>query len=299
MANSIVVNIYADEIQLIACPYTQEEWFYIGIVVEDISNPLLDDIISERFLNNFDKESPYYSKNNREIHWSKLRDADAYHICKRWFKYILDVGKSGRKFYAYILGINNSKLNREEFGGDNFTNRYNKFFRSAILYALKTFFPGRKIIVDHVFHEVGQQQNHDYFPWHSIFKIGSSEKDISFNRDTIEFLPKDNKRDRRSNLIQLCDAFMGAAVTIIHGLPRSNKSNYKEKLCRLIFPLIERMINNPKNVNSSYEYANRIMIRFFPRQKTVQNDLRRMTNQFFTKRNLSFADQISGQLSLF
>ncbi len=64
----IEINIYADEIQLKKCPYTNEKWIYIGIVVEDLSNPLLKDIIEERFCNNFDKKCPYYASNNRIIH---------------------------------------------------------------------------------------------------------------------------------------------------------------------------------------------------------------------------------------
>ncbi|MEO0118796.1 MAG: hypothetical protein ABIK66_06710, partial [candidate division WOR-3 bacterium] len=133
----IEVNIYADEIQSKECPYTKEEWFYIGIIVEDIKNPLLEDIAKIRFCNNFDETSPYYKKNNRVIHWVEINDAETKNICRRWFEYILNPGKSERKFYTYILGINNSKLNKEEFGGTDFNTRYNRFFRSAILYALK------------------------------------------------------------------------------------------------------------------------------------------------------------------
>lgn len=32
----IEVNIYADEIQSKECPYTKEQWFYIGVIVEDV-----------------------------------------------------------------------------------------------------------------------------------------------------------------------------------------------------------------------------------------------------------------------
>jgi hypothetical protein len=54
---------------------SQDKWFYIGIIVEDLANSLLEDIISERFINNFDKNSPYYDKNNRIIHWIEINDA--------------------------------------------------------------------------------------------------------------------------------------------------------------------------------------------------------------------------------
>ncbi len=143
----VEINIYADEIQSEKCPYTGDIWFYIGIIAEDLSNPLLEDIILERFCNNLDCKSPYYLKNNRIIHWSEIDDIDTKNICRRWFEYILDVSKSSKKFYCYILGINDTKLNKEEFDlTDPFNSKYNRFFRSAILYALKTFFPNMKII---------------------------------------------------------------------------------------------------------------------------------------------------------
>jgi len=117
------VNTYADEIFSKRCPYTKDEWFYTGLIAEDLNNPLLDDVIHERYMErNYDKNSPYFQKNDRIVHWSEINDADTYNIAKRWLKYILDPSKSGRKFYTYILGINNSKLNKEEFGGYSFKN---------------------------------------------------------------------------------------------------------------------------------------------------------------------------------
>ncbi|MEO0268970.1 MAG: hypothetical protein ABIN73_04420 [candidate division WOR-3 bacterium] len=295
----IEVNIYADEIQSKECPYTKEQWFYIGIIVEDIKNSLLDDIIRIRYCNNFDKTSPYYKKNNRVIHWVEINDADTKNICKRWFEYILNPGKSERKFYTYILGINNSKLNEEKFGGTDFNTRYNRFFRSTILYALKTFFPNKKIIVKNIFHEKGPQQCDEYFPWHCIYKITEREENIDFECDEILFLPKDHKEDERSNIIQLCDAFMGACISIIHGIKESKRSKYKEELMDLILPLITRMIDEPQNINSKYCHANRIMIRFFPKHKTAPDHINKVQNQFYTRRQLYYFEKKSGQIRLF
>lgn len=296
----VEVNIYCDEIQSKKCPETKEEWFYIGIVVEDVSNPLLSDIISERFCGNLDKNSPFFKKNNRIIHWSEINDADTKNICKRWFEYILTPEKSEKKFYAYILGVNDSKLNREEFASkSSFNSKYNRFFRSALLYALKTFFPNKKIIVRNVFHESGQQEHHEYFHWHCIYKIQKKEELIEFKCKEIVPLPKDHKIDERSNLLQLCDAFMGACTSIIHGIKESKASKYREELMDLLLPLVERMMRNPKNLNSRYKYANRIMIAFFPKEKTRPDDIRRVKNQFFTERHLHYLETKSGQLRLF
>lgn len=295
----VKIRMFADEIQSKKCPYTNENWFYIGIVVEDLSKPLLEDIISQRFCGNLDKNSPYYEKNNRIIHWSEIIDIDTKNICKRWFEYILNPN-SIQKFYTYILGINDSKLNKEEFDGkEQFNSKYNRFFRSAILYALKTFFPNKKIIVQNIYHEKGQQEYHDFFPWYSIYKIDKEEKNITFNTNEIEFLPKDHRKDEKSNLIQLCDAFMGSCTSIIHGIQKSNTSKYREELMDIIFPLVKRMINEPYNKNSRYQHSNSIMIRFFPKDKSAPDDLKRLQNQFYTMRGLYYVEQKNGQQSLF
>lgn len=295
----IVVNIYADEIFAKKCPYTDYKWHYIGIIVEDINKPLLPEIIRERFCNNFDTSSPYFEKNNKQVHWSGIRTADVKNICKRWFVYILDPVKSSDKFYCYILGLNDSFLNKEEFDPENdFNSKYNKFFRTAINYALKCFFGNQKIIIKHIYHEQGQQQHHQYFPWHAIYKLQNEEQNFTFETTQIEFLQKDHKIDEKSNLIQLCDCFMGAVTNIIHGFDVSISANYRVELIDILIPLVQRMINKPNNKNSHYKHANRIMIRFFPKEKTDLNDPQRYINHFYTTRRLKYLEDKSGQLSL-
>lgn len=295
----IRVNIYADEIFKKECPYTKDEWFYIGIILEKLDNSLLDDILIERFCNNFDRTSIYFEKNNKIVHWNEIRIADTKNICMRWFKYILESNRSRNKFFSYILGINNSKLNIEEFDIHNkFNSIYNRFFRSAILYALKTLFPKKQIIIENIYHEEGQQEFHKYFPWHCIYKIDQKEENMIFRCSEIKFLPKDHKKDKRSNLIQLSDTFMGACIGIIHGIHKSKKSKYREELMDCILPLVQRMIKEPKNKNSHYQHANRIMIRFFPNQNTKPDDIRRVFNHFYSNRKLYYLNAKNIQLMI-
>ncbi len=61
------VNIYGDEICSKKCPYTGDEWMYIGIIIENTDFPLLPDIITERYLGNRDKKNPYFNKNKKVI----------------------------------------------------------------------------------------------------------------------------------------------------------------------------------------------------------------------------------------
>lgn len=293
------VNIYADEVQSRVCPINNNKWHYIGLIVENYDLPLLEDIIFERFKGNDDKKSPYYNKNNRVVHWSEIKDADTKNICKRWLEYILNPRKSRKNFYSYILGLNDSKLTREEFNtNDEFNSKYNRFFRSAVLYALKTFFPGKGIIVKNIFHEEGQQQNNKYFPWHCIYKL-EDVGNVTFNCDNIIFLSKDHKKDKRSNIIQLCDCVLGASTSIIHGIKKSNNSKYREELVDVYLPLLKRLIEAPDNRNSRYAYYKRIMIRFFPKEKSKLGDDKRLKNQFYSKRTLYYCKQRSGQACLF
>jgi len=291
----IELNLYADEVQEIECPYTNDKWIYIGLIVEMLDKPLLGEIISIRYLNNFDINSPYFDKNDRVIHWAEIKSADTKNIAKRWIKYILDPSKSGDKFYAYVLGINTSKLNLEEFDTENiFNSVYNRFFRSAVLYILKSAFPNDQIIVKNIFHEEGQQAHHKFFPWHCIHKIEESEEDIIFECTEITFLPKSHREneggDKRSNLIQLCDLLLGLCVGLLHRIGTGKKNEYREELLNLFLPLFERIIKNPKNPNSRYQYKDRIIIRFFPYEKTNLGDYRRMLNQFYTNRKIFFID---------
>lgn len=294
----IRVNIYADEVQSRECPETKEKWHYIGLVLENLENPLLDDIIRERFYGNYDIASPYYEKNNKTVHWSEIDSADQKNICKRWFEYILDPNRSQKTFYSYILGLNDSKLVRNEFASsDEFNSKYNRFFRSAISYCLKTFFSGKDIVVENIFHEEGQQQYNEYFPWHCIYKLKQNDG-ISFKCNNITFMPKDHKTCKQSNLIQLCDCVLGVSTGIIHGIEKSNNSEYREELANIYLPLLKRILFEPKKKYSSYKYYKRILIGFFPKDKTELGDERRWVNQFYTNRVLYYCERKSKQMIL-
>lgn len=296
----VKINIYADEIMSKECAYTKNKWHYIGIIIEDYSNPLLDDIISERYCNNFDKNSPFYGKNNKIIHWTNIRSVDETNIIKRWFEYILNPAKSKTKFYSYILGINDSLLNKGEFDlYQEFNSKYNRFFRSTIQYSLKCFFPGKKIIIKNIYHEIGQQQNHEYFPWHVIYKLKEEEPEFfTFEKEEIIFLSKDHNVDKRANIIQLCDCVLGVSVSLLHGIEKSNRAEYRSELAEIYLPLFKRTIKNPLNANSRYKYSNRIMVSFFPKEKTMPDDIGRSKNQFYTDREIRYLEDISGQEKL-
>ncbi len=297
------INIYADEIQVKRCPYTDNKWIYIGLIIDHANNSLLMDIINRRYKGNFDTKSPYFKKNDRIIHWSTISDRDTKNIAMRWLEYILNPD-SHTKFYGYILGINISKLNLKEFDPINkFNSIYNRFFRSAVLYALKVFFSNKKIIVENIFHEKGQQQHHKYFPWHCIYKIEELEFNIKFACKNITFLPKNHREseggDQRSNLIQLCDLFLGVSTSIIHGIEKSGTSHYREELADFFLPLLREIINPQYRENRAYNLSSNIIIKFFPKERTDINEFRRNMHQFYTCRSLKYEEVKSGQIKLF
>jgi len=79
---------------------------------------------------------------------------------------------------------------------------------------------------------------------------------------------------------------------------KSNNSKYREELADLYLPLFKRVVNEHRNKNSRYQHSNRIIIRFFPRDKTNIGDEKRLTNQFYYQRNLCYTEQKSGQMLL-
>lgn len=287
----IEVNIYADETMNRKCSDTKHNWHYMCLIFERVDKPLLDDLIIERYCNNFDSASPYYFKNNKILHWTEMKNADEINICKRWFQYILNPEKSSDKFYCYILGLNESYLSDDEFDADNkFNSIYNRFFRTAIEYSLKCFWGNNEIVIKNIFHEQGQQQDHAYFSWHPIDKLQNKKNNFKFETDKIQFLSKDHKIDEKANILQLCDCFLGAIVNLIHGIenPESKKSRSKNELLDLLLPLCQRMTKKPDNPKSSYRHKNRIMIQFFPKNKCEKGDIRRFQNQFYSDRPLKY-----------
>jgi hypothetical protein len=300
---NLELTLYADEAMNRKCPYTGNNWHYICIIFERIDKSLLEDIIIERYCNNFDNSSPYYQKNNKILHWTDLSSADEKNICKRWFDYILAPHKSDKKFYCYILGLNESYLNNEEFDPkDKFGSIYNRFFRTAIEYGIKTLFPEEsfsQIIIKNIYHEQGQQQHHNLFKWHPIDKL-VEKTNFQFETNEIIFLPKDHNNNEQANILQLCDCFFGAVVNIIHGLENENskRSKLKKELLDLLISHIYKIIH-AESLGKN-ERVNNILLRFFPKQKSRPDDiLQRSQNQFYSKRKLKYHEENSGQLSFY
>ncbi|HMB26345.1 MAG TPA: hypothetical protein VKP03_02925, partial [Patescibacteria group bacterium] len=127
----------------------------------------------------------------------------------------------------------------------------------------------KKIIVDKIIHEDGEQMASEIFPWHPIYKIGKSFQNITFIDEEIKFISDDHKIDWSANFIQLTDLFLGVVKNYFHN---SSQKEHKIKITKKFLPLIERIIQNPYNFRSSYNYYNRIDINFFPKKNLQFNN---------------------------
>ncbi len=282
--NACHVNVYADEIQKVTSVVTGEDWLYTAAIYELNDRPLIEDLIFNRYRKDQPNWEDFVIQNDSEIHWSNMKDDNnKKNILKRWLDYILaDCNPGKRKFYFSVYGINLSNLNIDEFGETQiFNNIYNRFFRSMLLYSLKKFFSSG-VIVDHIYHEEGQQAEHKCFDWHTVFKLDEDEN-INLSCEHVEFLPKSHKNEPRSNAIQLCDSLVGIFKDIHLGYGQNYSNNKKEILSSNFTNelIIKRVIKEPKNIKSSYGYANRFHISLFPKTKSDPGSLTRLMNNYY------------------
>lgn len=321
MDKSIVLNLYCDEIKeyplKIQCFNVSEKWTYIGIlfVPEFSLKKLYNDFTNLRCLSQQPKQwgsctthCPYHDLNDTEIHYQSVDESTKYKIASNWIDYWLN---DREKIYFYILGINLTKLDWNKFGPrnqkDKHTIIYNRFFRTALKGALKTYFGAYDtIIIQNIFHDRGNAEYHKYFPWHPIYKLQSEEDKIYFVNEQIKFINSDHRESDgdpvHSQFIQFIDIILGCFANCIH-LNSINKNKYS--LAVKAFPLVSRIIKRPENPNSRYKYYKRQMAQFFPKENLKGMDEKSLEykhkrfSQFYTFRELAIEREINGQLSMF
>lgn len=299
-SNPTRINIYADEVQNHKDQITGEIWMYIGVTFEQLELPILDQLIEKRYCKDRDGWEEYVKNNDSCIHWTEIKSVNERNICERWIESTI----VNERFFFSILGINLSNLSVEEFGRkDHFNVIYNRFFRTHISYSLKKFF-GKGVIVENIYHEEGQQENSDYFNWHTIFILDKDEH-LNFKCNEIVFLPKDHKKDIRSNVVQLTDLYLGVFKDLHLGLPEEVKNSktfntYKKPLLEKLVPLLKRTVENPDNVNSSYKTFKRVNISLFPKTKSEKGDIKRLLNNFYEPKDviLGYFEQDNPQMRL-
>ncbi len=261
------MKLFCDEVIL-------KEWLFIGILIvpETIETNFLQALLNKRcghpdnnkIWGKCDLACSYHTKNNTEIHYTEVdRSRDKFFIAEKWIDYLLN---DTENIYFYILGIDLEKLNQSFFGDKKQQhNIYNRFFKTAILKSVKSYFyKYQQIIISEIYHDSSTAlETHAYFSWHSIFKIGSRDSKVKFTAKDIEFIDSDHRKSLNSysNFIQFIDLLLGCTHNC---LEYGSKNEDKEKLSMQSLPLIERLVKTPNNVNSKYKYVGRQKIEFFP-----------------------------------
>ena len=127
-----------------------ERWLYIGLLAipEDRYGDTVRWLAEDRISAGYD----------REVHFVDLRNysyAYCYNektlLAKRWVERV--IWDDQKVFHFHLLGLNLTNLQHQAFGtgSEQDRNIYNRFFRTAMAYALKYFFGS--VVVIRVFHD--------------------------------------------------------------------------------------------------------------------------------------------------
>jgi len=289
-------------------------WTYMGLlfVPEAVEIDLVGNLLNRRCGNTHrtgiwrecDLRCAEHERNNTEVHFERIRKGKdyKYRVARRWINYFVNETES---VFVYILGINLRKIDRNYFGEDKQTeNIYNRFFRTAILKAAKSFF-GKyaKIVITEVVHDSSEsKEGHAYFRWHPIFFINQNDEKVQVLGTEIRFLNSDHRNadgDRRdSHMIQFIDLILGCTRNC---LDYTSNDQLKMYLTIAALELIGRVIDHPKNINSSYRYVGRIKIDFFPKhdirglsKESLEYEYKRW-DSFYDRRELRIRHRGQGE----
>ena len=270
MVRTVSVNVYADEQTDLY--YNDHEFLAIGILLisENERNQVIRDLLTLRCLNNENtygwywkyEDCPassickriYHTYNNVEIHYKKIKNFDSrYKIAKKWLKYI-----TTKTIPFNILYIDLTNLEAERFGTESWhLNVYNRFFRTNLKFALKTFFLNNgydEVNVNLVFHDKSKGlEEHPYFEIKNLKKLEQELNSDLPNRkhvtmpDRVIFIESDHKDEPNfkedTQLVQLIDLLLGAITQNIFYTAQKNTA--KKELAMVIRPLLEDFLENP------------------------------------------------------
>lgn len=247
----------------------------------------------------------YHEKNKRKIHFVESDNTYVYKTVKKWNRHILDNWKKS-EYHMSILGVDYCNLNKDYFKSSNNnantdSNIYCRFFRTAVLYSLKRFCGNyEKIIVDNIYHDIGDMKYHKYFKKQVINYVKRNERKIVINCDQITFLQtkSENCLEENNIFLQLIDIFLGESVNLIHA---KSKQERKKELSLELYPIVYRCINKSGNINSRYYHL--YSISFFPKY-TINDDMDELerklkeNDNFYNIREIRLSNT-GQQLSLF
>lgn len=298
--SSIKLDTYCDEIHRVT-DNSGSTWMYMGMlfVRHDQKEALLKELLDMRCIqrNSWEWDESqcpykcgYHDRNDTEIKYSDLHRSNArYRIACRWLNdFLIEKNNRGNRGMVYfnIIGLNLTNMNLEYFGSDKSRDLtiYNRFFRTVLKGGAKYFFSEYdNIIIETLYHDKGSQQMHNYFPWYTGYRLNLEDDDkiLVENEDVVFvdsnhriYLNEDGNLRNESQFIQFMDLILGSIYCCLH-----NPAERKEKkgVGQIMMPLLQRLLNNPRNVNSNYHYYRKQQISFFPKNRLT--DLTRVYQQ--------------------
>lgn len=121
-----------------------------------------------------------------------------------------------------------------------------------------------------------------------------SDEKIELDTPEISYIKSDHRESVDlvdSHLIQFIDLILGLTVNYIHY--RSTENEKKVKLTEKISELIKRLIHNPNNPHSRYNYLRKKRIEFFPKRENFYEEYRGLDGEKTekVKGNLFYSDR--------
>lgn len=315
---SIHVSIFCDESKdrkIESTSYTDSEnWNYIGICIVPTSNinslsyKLNNCRCGSDEKNNYMecvKNCKYHNGNKKKIHFTDSQNGYIYKTAVKWTNIILN-NHIDKEFYINILGIDYCKLDKRYFKNSSSKtdidgNIYCRFFRTAILFSIKSFFSEYDMVfVDNIYHDIGNMEHHKFFKRQVINYVNKNEDKIKMNCEEISFISTTNENclEDENVFLQLIDIFLGEAINLIHSDAKNEK---KKELSLMLFPIVDHCLNRPNNINSKYHKLYNIS--FFPKY-LINDDMDELEKKlkvydnFFNKREIRLSEG-GEQLKLF
>lgn len=289
--DEIRLEVYSDEVFTIKDPVEKSEWMYLAALFIPVDNKqnILSHLNTARCKKHRDwtdfevdctHPCGYHSKNDTEVHYKEAKRRNRkFEIGLEWIKFIRDTAPhdSDLNLYMNIMGLNLSNMDFDAFRSDirdkPELNIYNRFYRAVLLGGMNYFFKNYEtVVIDHIYHDSGSQEKHEYFPWHPIHSIHANSNKIEICNDCIEFIDSDHKKSKQveSHFIQLIDIILGATKVCFH----NDAEKYeKRKIGYEYKPIMEILLNNKqldsgKWVGPYYSslYYRKYSISFFPKK---------------------------------
>lgn len=255
---------------------------------------LLDELLNARCIENsswtWDESScpyqcGYHERNNTEIHYSSIHRTSArFMIGHSWIEdFLIESNNLGNRGLVYfnILGLNLTSMDLESFGenGGRDLTIYNRFFRTALMGGAKYFFAEcDRILVKNIYHDRGSQESHDLFPWYSGYRVNLEDDDrLSVQNEGVEFIDSnhriyddvDGDLTNESQFVQFIDLILGSVFCCLHNPAQREE---KKRIGLAMKPLLRRLLESPRNVNSSLNYYRKQQVSFFPSSEVSSTD---------------------------